>query len=331
MNYGGIEAGGTKWVCAIGTGGTDLRACETFPTTTPSETLARAVGFFRRHEAIDALGIGSFGPVDIRTESPTWGQITTTTKPGWDHVDVVSALARELDVEVALDTDVNAAALAESRWGAGRDLEVFCYITIGTGIGGGVFVDGRVLHGVLHPELGHMRIPHDRERDPFSGGCPYHGDCFEGLASGSALRARWGMPAEQLSDPAAWDLEAKYVALGLANVTCVLAPQRIVLGGGVATHPGFLPDVRTQLQGLLAGYMDVDELTDHEGIEQFVVAPGLGDRAGVIGAIELAAVQQDGGSPAGSGAGQLSADLPVGSSAITAERSGPRNGTPGPA
>jgi fructokinase len=285
--YGGVEAGGTKWVCAIGDGPADLRDTVTFPTTTPEETIARAAGFFASNGPISAVGVGSFGPIDVRRSSPTWGRITTTPKPGWADTDVVAALGLALDVPVAFDTDVNAAALGEQRWGAAAGLETFCYITIGTGIGGGGMANGRLMHGLLHPEFGHMRIPHDRAHDPFDGVCPYHGDCFEGLASGEAIRQRWNARGDTLTDNAAvWELEAGYVALGLANVICTLSPQRIILGGGVTKQPVLLPLVRREVQRLLAGYIDAPEL--REGLDEFIVAPALGDRAGVLGAIELA-------------------------------------------
>jgi fructokinase len=243
MIYGGVEAGGTKWVCAIGDGPDDLVDTVTFPTTTPAETIARVAAFFERNGNLAAVGVGSFGPIDVGR-----GQITTTPKPGWGDTPLATALRQELRVPVAFDTDVNAAALGEQRWGAAEDLDTFCYITVGTGIGGGGMVNGRLMHGLLHPEVGHMRIPHDRERDPFDGVCPYHGDCFEGLASGEAMRTRWGRPAEELDDEAAWDLEAEYLALGLVNVICTVSPQRIVLGGGVPKHPALLPLVRRRVR-----------------------------------------------------------------------------------
>jgi fructokinase len=288
---GGIEAGGTKWVCAIGTGPDDVRDSLTIPTTTPAETIAGAARFFSRHR-LAAVGVGSFGPIDVRPSSPTWGSITTTPKPGWTNTDVAGALGRALDLPVAVDTDVNVAALAEQRWGAAMGLETVCYITVGTGIGGGGIVNGRLMHGLLHPEVGHMLVPHDREADPFEGSCPYHGDCFEGLASGSAISARWGRPGEELDDEAVWRLEAHYLALGLVNVICVLAPERIVLGGGVMRRSVLLPLVRAGVQELLAGYFDVGELGD--GLDRYIVAPALGDHAGVLGALELARLSVDG-------------------------------------
>jgi fructokinase len=284
--YGGIEAGGTKWVCAVGTGPGDVRGTTTFPTTEPEETIARAVEFFAPNGSLEAVGVGSFGPIEPRRSSLKFGFITTTPKPGWAQTDVAGRLEQSLAVPVAFDTDVNAAALGEHRWGAAVDLDSFCYVTVGTGIGGGVVVNGRLVHGLLHPELGHMRIPHDRDADPFPGCCPYHGDCFEGLASGEAMRQRWGRGAQDLDADAPWQLEAEYVALGLVNVICALSPERIILGGGVMKKPGLLSRVQERVRELLAGYFDAPELTD--AIGDFVVRPGLGDRAGVLGAIALA-------------------------------------------
>ena len=289
MSFGGIEAGGTKWVCAIGEGTAELLATETFATTTPDETIARAAQFFSKCGMPDGVGVASFGPIDIRYGSPTCGYITTTPKPGWAHTDVVGKLRAALEIPVAFDTDVNAAALAEWRWGAGVGLETLCYVTVGTGIGGGAIVDGRPLHGLLHPEIGHMRIPHDRARDPFDGACPYHGDCFEGLASGAAIHQRWGRAGEELfADAAVWELESEYLALGLMNVICTLSPQRIVVGGGVPKQITLLPLLRRRLQELLAGYFDTPELTRPDAIERYIVPPGLGDQSGVLGAIDLA-------------------------------------------
>ena len=275
---GGIEAGGTKWLCAVGTGPGELAATETVPTTTPVETIGRAIAFFEREGPVRAVGIGSFGPVDLRPGSPTWGSITTTPKTGWADTDVAGVVGGKLGVPVAFDTDVNAAALGEHRWGAARGLDTFCYVTVGTGIGGGAIAGGSIVHGLLHPEFGHMRIPHDLDVDPFPGACPFHGDCWEGLAAGPAIEARWGRPPRELGaeDPA-WLLEARYVALGLVNVVAVLSPERIVLGGGVMDVPGLLALVRTEVDALLAGYAATE-----------IVPPGLGPLSGVLGAIALA-------------------------------------------
>jgi fructokinase len=277
--YGGIETGGTKWECAIGTGPDDLRATATIPTTTPEETIGQVVAFFEREGPVAAIGIGSFGPIDQKPGSVTWGHITSTPKPGWANTDVGGEIGRRLSVQVTFDTDVNAAALGEHRWGAAQGLDTFCYITIGTGIGGGGMAGGRLLHGLAHPEFGHMRIPHNRGRDPFEGVCPYHGDCWEGLASGRAIEARWGRPAAELDgDDAVWMLQAHYLALGLVSVICVLSPERMLLGGGVMRRPSLLPLVHREVEGLMNGYQETAT----------IMLPALAPRSGVLGAIALA-------------------------------------------
>ena len=224
--WGGIEAGGTKFVCAVATDANDILAESRFPTTTPAETIERAVAFFREHQGsggLAALGIASFGPVDPNPNSPTFGTITTTPKPGWAHTDLAGAIGEALSVPVGFDTDVNGAALAEYRWGAAEGLDTFVYLTIGTGIGGGCVANGKLVHGLIHPEMGHIRVPHDRDHDPFPGVCPFHGDCLEGLAAGPAIESRWGQRAETLpADHPAWPLEANYLALGLVNIICCL-------------------------------------------------------------------------------------------------------------
>lgn len=287
--YGGIEAGGTKWVCAIGTSAGEIIAEERFPTTTSDETIGRAVEFFeRRKHKPKAVGVGSFGPVDVHPASPTYGYITTTPKRHWQFADVVGPLARALGVPVGFDTDVNAAALGEHRWGAARGLENFVYLTIGTGIGGGGMVNGKLLHGALHPEMGHMLLAqrHPSETD-FGGVCPFHGHCLEGLASGPAIEARWGARAETLpADHPAWELEAHYLALGLVNIICVLSPERIIMGGGVMHQRQVFTRLHAEVRRLLNDYLRLPQITDK--IEEYIVAPGLQDQAGVLGAIALA-------------------------------------------
>jgi fructokinase len=276
--YGGVETGGTKVVCAVGRG-PEVIAEARIATTTPGETLGRVLGFFRGHAPITALGIASFGPVDLALRSPTYGHITTTPKPGWAHTDVVGPLRTALGVPIAFDTDVNAAALAEQRWGAARDVASVVYVTVGAGIGGGAVVNARPVHGLVHPEMGHARVPHDRAADPFPGACPHHGDCWEGLAAAPALAARWGRSPEGLPDDhPAWPLEAHYLALGLVNVILTLSPECVVLGGGVMARAGLLDRVRANVRELLAGYV--------RGAG--IVAPGLADRSGVLGALALA-------------------------------------------
>jgi fructokinase len=286
MSYGGIEAGGTTWTCAVADGTGSAEKVESFPTTSPEETLGRAACFFQETESLESIGIGCFGPVDLRMGSATWGRITTTPKPGWANVDVVGALAEKLDVPFAFDTDVNASAVGEATWGAAVGLKTFCYVTVGTGIGAGVVANGEVLHGLLHLELGHIRVPHDFGRDPFVGSCPFHGDCLEGLASGEALRARWGRPAEELQDePQVWELEADYMALALMNLVCTISPELIVVGGGVANSPTLLPLIRERLGALSGGYMGAEQFRG--GLGEYVVRPALGPLAGVLGAAEL--------------------------------------------
>ncbi len=286
--YGGIEAGGTKFVCAVGTGPDDVRADVQFPTTTPQETIGRAIDFLAPFQArLSAIGIASFGPVDLNPASPTYGHITSTPKPGWANTDLAGAVGRALDLPVGFDTDVNGAALGEHRWGAAQGLDTFLYLTIGTGIGGGGMVGGKLMHGLVHPEMGHIRLPHDREADPFEGVCPYHGDCLEGLATGPALEARWGQRGETLpADHPAWPLEAHYLALGLVNLICTLSPQRIILGGGVMVERHLFPLIRAEVQELLNGYVQAPEILDD--IDHYIVPPVLADRAGVLGAIALA-------------------------------------------
>ncbi|HZS04608.1 MAG TPA: ROK family protein [Blastocatellia bacterium] len=285
--YGGIESGGTKWVCAVGTGPRDILAIERFPTTTPSETIGRGIEFFRRFRGLEAIGIGTFGPVDLSPNSPTWGHITTTPKPGWQFADLAGPLQKEFGVPVGFDTDVNVAALGEYKWGAARGLDTFVYYTIGTGIGGGGIVNGKPMHGLLHPEMGHMALPHDRERDPFPGACPFHNDCLEGMASGPAIEKRWGARGETLpADHPAWALEAHYLALGVVNTISILSPQRVIIGGGVMQQQQLFPMIREEVKRLLQDYLKVPQITD--GIEEYIVPPELGDRAGVLGAIALA-------------------------------------------
>jgi fructokinase len=294
--YGGVETGGTWCVCAIGTGPGAIERQEQFRTTEPEETLGRIVAFFAEGPRPDAIGVGSFGPVDLDPASPTWGHVTTTPKPGWQHTAVAPVLAQRLGVPVAFDHDVAAAAVGEHRWGAGRGASALAYVTVGTGIGAGLLIDGRPWHGLLHPEVGHLRIPHDRDRDPFAGVCPMHGDCWEGLASGPAIERRWGAPGAELDDDhAAWALEAEYVALGLLSLVAVFSPQRIILGGGVMDRPGLRAGVRAQLRELVGGYLETPLLADR--IDEFVVAPALGDDAGVLGALALA--QDAAAGPAG--------------------------------
>ncbi len=286
--YGGIEAGGTKFVCAVGDASGELLERLEYATTAPYETLHRAVDFFRQQKrALGAVGVACFGPLDLRPASRTYGHITSTPKPGWSNTDVLGPLLQGLGVPVGFDTDVNGAALAEHRWGAACGLDTFVYLTIGTGIGGGGMVGGKLLHGLLHPEMGHLRVPHDRDADPFEGTCPFHGDCWEGLACGPALAERSGMEASVLPDDhPAWVLEANYLALGLVSIICILSPQRVIIGGGVMRRAVLLHLVRKRVVQLLAGYLPLPALGSH--VDEYIVPPALGENAGVLGAIALA-------------------------------------------
>lgn len=285
---GGIETGGTKIVCAVGTGPDDIRAEIRFPTTTPDDTIAQAIEFFRESsgaESIRAVGVASFGPIDPDPGSATWGYLTNTPKAGWNQIDFVGQLTRALGVPAGFDTDVNGAALGEHRWGAARGLSTFAYLTVGTGIGGGAMVEGRLLHGLLHPEMGHVLVTR-RQGDDLASMCPYHDACLEGLASGPAIQRRWGEKAENLpEDHPAWELEAWYLAQGLANLVFALSPERIILGGGVMKQAQLFPLIHRDFEGLIGGYVQVSALA---ALENYIVPPELGDRAGVLGAIALA-------------------------------------------
>ena len=285
---GAVEAGGTKWICGFGTGPEDLQTVQ-IPTTTPRETISAAIAFFECQN-VEAIGIGSFGPVDLDPASPHYGYITSTPKSGWQNTDVAGAFRAALNVPVAFDTDVNAAALGETRWGAARDAASCIYLTIGTGIGGGAIFDGRLLHGMMHPEMGHIRVPHDVQQDPFRGACPFHGDCLEGLASGPAMQQRWGISASEIKalppDHPAWRLEAHYMALAVANFVYTVSPARVILGGGVMHQAPLFGLIRAELEDILNGYIRMPQLLEH--LDQFVVPSGLGDRAGVLGALALA-------------------------------------------
>jgi fructokinase len=289
--FGAIEGGGTKFVCAVGNADGQILVETRFPTTTPKETLARTIAFFQEQNQtlgpLTSLGIACFGPLDPKPSSPTYGHILPTPKPGWTGTNVVGQLQAALGIPIGFDTDVNGAALGEARWGAAQGLSTFLYFTIGTGIGGGAMVEGKLLHGLIHPEMGHVLLPHDSARDPFPGICPFHGGCFEGLASGPALEKRWGQRAETLpADHPAWELEADYIAIAMEGFICAFSPQRIILGGGVPQQPQLLPLVRTKTLALLANYIQSKEVLEY--MDRYIVPPELGSRAGIAGALALA-------------------------------------------
>ncbi len=284
--YGAIEAGGTKFVCAVGTGPEDIQELR-FPCSTPDQTLQRVVEFFAPYQHhLQAIGVASFGPIDLHPGSPTYGYITSTPKAGWANTNLLGEIRKHIDVPLAFDTDVNAAALGEGQWGAAQGLRDYIYITIGTGIGGGVVSGGQLVHGLLHPELGHCLLPKHPD-DEYGGKCPYHQDqCFEGLASGPAIEERWQQAGKDLGDGhPAWALQADYMAKALVGYICTLSPQRIILGGGVMEQKQLIGLVRQGLQGHLNAYIQHPMLLDN--IDEFLVTPGLGLQAGILGALLL--------------------------------------------
>ncbi len=280
---GGIEAGGTKFVCVVGTGPDDIRHRLRVDTTTPDVTVGACIEFFERHRPV-SIGIATFGPVELRRDHPKWGFITTTPKPGWQDADLAGRIGRALGVPVAIDTDVTGAALGEWRWGAGQGLSNIIYITVGTGIGGGALISGKPIPGLVHPEMGHVVVAR-QPGDDYPGRCPYHGDCMEGMAAGPAIEQRWGRRGEDLAEllGQAVDLEAGYLASGMRSMVYTLAPQRIILGGGVSSLPGLIETVRAKLLVTMNGYALQPE---HE--RDFVVPPGLGVNSGAAGALALA-------------------------------------------
>ncbi len=288
--YGGIEAGGTKFVCAVGTGPADLQDEVKFETTSPKETINRVLKYFKEQnlkEKLLAIGIGSFGPIELNRESSNYGFVTSTPKPGWSNINIYGLIKEELKIPVGFNTDVNAAALGEYEWGAGRGLNNFIYLTIGTGIGGGVMINGRLLHGLQHPEIGHIFIPQDIKADPYEGICPFHKNCFEGLASGPAMKNRWGKSPEDLNkDHKAWDLEAQYISFALINYIYTFSPERIIIGGGIMEQKKLLPLILTTVKKMLNNYIHMEEITDN--IEKYIVLPSLGKKAGILGALVLA-------------------------------------------
>lgn len=289
--YGGIEAGGTKFVCLVGNDPDHVFWEERFPTTSPWETIHKVAEFFlpyAKSKELAAIGVASFGPLDLNLDSSNYGRITTTPKPGWSQVDLYGEIQRNLGVPVAFDTDVNAAAFGEQYWiSENRYLDPFVYMTVGTGIGIGVIVNGFPLHGLVHPEAGHFALPHDWHRDPFPGVCPYHGNCLEGLASGLSMTKRWGQKPETLPDShPGWDLESDYIALALVNLIYAYSPQRIILGGGVSQHPGLHETVRCKVKQLMHGYVRSSMVLDR--IDEYILPPALGSRSGCLGAIAMA-------------------------------------------
>jgi fructokinase len=289
--FGAVEAGGTKFVCAVGDDTGKIHAQERFPTTDPISTLSTVRSFLeersREFGKLVAIGVGSFGPVELDRTSARYGFIVRTPKPGWSNTDIAGMLARQFRCPIGFDTDVNVAALAEHRWGAARDVKNLVYLTIGTGIGGGVVVNGTPIHGLMHPEIGHV-YPRRHPLDlGFDGVCPFHGDCMEGVASGPAILARTGSSLEQLgATHPQWEIEADYLGQLCAQLVMTVSPQRIVMGGGVMSQARLLPLIRLRLRHWLGGYIDRSEILG--GVDRYIVAPELGHQAGVLGALVLA-------------------------------------------
>jgi len=283
--YGGIEAGGTKFVCAVGDAAGQITDECVIKTTVPEETLPQVIDFFKKHKTLTAIGIGSFGPIETNPTAKKYGYILHTPKKAWINCDFVGAIKKGLDLPVGFDTDVTAAALGEYHYGAGKGFYNMLYMTVGTGIGASTLIDGKPLHGLDHSEMGHMLIPHDKEKDGFPGCCVYHGDCFEGLACGTAIKARWQVRSalDLPPDHEAWDLEADYLAAGLMNCILILSPQRIILGGGVMRQEQLFPLLYKKIKQKIHDYINLpDNLSD------YIVPPGLEDRSGVVGAFVIA-------------------------------------------
>lgn len=278
---GAIEAGGTKFVCAVGDEKGNIVDRIQIPTTVPAETMPKVVEFFNQYP-IKAIGVGSFGPIDVNLESATYGNITSTPKPGWRDYPFVQSLRDAFSVPIGFNTDVNAAALGEVTFGAAKGLDSCLYITVGTGIGAGAIVQGRLLQGLTHPEMGHILVRR-HPNDEFQGKCPYHHDCLEGLAAGPAIEERWGAKGDQLVDRIeVWDLEGYYIAQALMQYVLILSPKKIILGGGVMNQKQVFTSIYKYLQEFLNEYVVLPELAD------YIVSPGLGDHAGITGSLMLA-------------------------------------------
>lgn len=289
MVFGALEAGGTKMVCAIGDEQGKILKRASIPTETPDITMPKLAEFFSG-EGIAALGIGCFGPIDLNRNSKTYGYITTTPKLAWKNYDICGYFRDRLGVAVGFDTDVNGSMLGEATWGCAKGLDSAIYVTVGTGIGVGIMAGGKLLHGMLHPEGGHILMP-VRSDDPYKGKCPYHGACLEGLASGPAIEERWGLPAKELADrPEVWDLEGYYLAHALTNYIMILSPQKIILGGGVLHQTHLMGRIRQYVKEMTGGYIATKELED---LDSYIVLPSLDDNQGILGALKLGMEELD--------------------------------------
>ncbi|OGO94541.1 MAG: fructokinase [Coxiella sp. RIFCSPHIGHO2_12_FULL_42_15] len=288
--FGGIEAGGTKFICGIADQNGKIKDNIRIPTNTPETTLVRVVDYFKKiHQEtpLKAIGIASFGPIDPDPASPFYGYITSTPKPGWGQFNLVGAIKKHFALPIRFDTDVNAAALGEGTFGAAKGLNTYIYITVGTGIGAGGVIEGNLMHGLTHPEMGHIFIPQHKD-DDFAGVCPFHKNCLEGLASGPSLKTRWKVNSalDLPVDHKAWEIEADYLATMIANYIMILSPQRIIIGGGVMRQKQLYTLIRPLVLKKLNGYIKHDTLQDH--IDEYIVPPALGDSSGLLGAVALA-------------------------------------------
>ena len=283
--YGSLEAGGTKMVCAIGDAQGNILERVSIPTLEPENTMPAIIDFFK-NKNISALGIGCFGPVDLDKKSATYGYITTTPKLAWKNYDIVGTCKKELGVPVGFDTDVNASALGEATWGCTKELDHSIYITVGTGIGAGVIIDGKPYHGMLHPEAGHIFLARHPQDPMEKGVCPYHELCLEGLASGPAIAARWGKPGAELADrKEVWELEAYYLAQAICSYIMILSPERIIVGGGVSHQEQMMPMIRAEVQRQMGGYIQAKGMQD---LDSYIVLPSLNDNQGIMGGLKLA-------------------------------------------
>jgi fructokinase len=282
---GAIECGGTKFNCAIGSGDGEIYECISIPTSRPEETLRGVIDFFAG-KGVHAIGVGTFGPIDLNPQSQSYGSVIETPKPFWSGFNIVDHIKGHFDVPIGFDTDVNAAALGEATWGAASGLDSCLYMTVGTGIGAGAVVEGKLIHGLTHSEMGHILVRRHPD-DGYVGNCPFHRDCLEGLASGPAIEARWGRKAVELEAAhPAWELEAYYLAQALVTYQLVLSPKKIILGGGVMKQSHLFPMIRQNVRSLLNGYVQHPSII--EEIDCFIVPPKLNDHAGLSGALALA-------------------------------------------
>ena len=284
MKIGAIEAGGTKFVLGIGNENGEILERLSIPTEEPSVTMTKVIEFFK-DKNIEALGVGCFGPIDPNENSETYGYITTTPKLKWANYNIMGELKKHFDIPMGFDTDVNGAVLGEATWGAAKNLNSSVYITVGTGIGAGAMVEGKMVHGLLHPEMGHIMVKR-HEKDSYIGKCPYHKDCLEGMASGPAIEERWGKKGHELEEiKEVWEMEAFYLAQAIANFVLILSPEKIIVGGGVMNQKHLFPMIREEVIKNLAGYINKKEIL--EGIDSYIVPPLLGDNAGLCGALAL--------------------------------------------